>query len=148
MTGEAGPAGVHADRAVVERYFVSNAFAFFVGWVWLVSSRDLLGVVQRQWEGAVLQLDAAYGWQRPSRFGDFLVAVLWAPLLTFFMFWMQNRAVEAIATNSGHDHARARLRWKRGVAKISFSAAIKASAASRAIAEKAQAGGATKTELV
>ena len=104
VTGQAGDGGtgaIEASRETVERYFVSNSFAFFVGWVWLVTGRNAFAQVERVSEEAMELGIAAMGWHVRPALGDYLVALLWAPAFTFVVFWAQNRAVAAIAAAHG-----------------------------------------------
>eukprot|EP00966_Prymnesium_polylepis_P222056 5137850-Prymnesium_polylepis.1 len=99
VTGTTTTVAVDANRAQVERYFVTNSFAFFVGWVWLVACRNALALVETVGEDWTHRLEGKPGSSLHLErwYGDFLVTVLWAPGLTVFIFWAQSRAVEKIA---------------------------------------------------
>lgn len=72
-----------ASRATVERFFVSNSFSFFVGWVWLVVARNGVGMLRRLEERAGLRgnLEGSTG-----------------PLIVLLSFWLlfgiQHRLVD------------------------------------------------------
>ena len=71
-----------AKREVVERYFLTNAGSFVVGWSWVVVLRDLAA-------GTVLAIETAYG-KDPSTthlafFTEAATIVLFGPLVTILL---------------------------------------------------------------
>ena len=97
LTGT-GNEGINENRDQIEKYFVTNSLAFFVGWVWLVVHRNAFALVDKA-------LEQALGYvQQPRWYGDYLGSIAYALLATFLIFFMQNHAVEMIASGAGVEY--------------------------------------------
>ena len=98
--GNNADAGINnEDRAQIEKYFVSNSLAFFVGWVWLVAHRNAFALADKGLEHAFDALRLGPRWS-----GDYLGSISYALGSTFIIFWMQNLAVEVIASGAGVEY--------------------------------------------
>lgn len=95
VTGRSASAG---NREESERYFVTNSFAFFVGWVWLVTTRNEFGLISKALEG-VSRATLEHG-----AYVDLTSSVLWVLAATYVIFHLQFWCVEAIAKRAGVEY--------------------------------------------
>ena len=96
--------GMGVEREAVERYFVTNSFAFFTGWILLVAHRNALACVEIGLESLIPMVDTATGLSWPTWFGDYGGAWIWVVGSTFIIFWLQNQVVQGIAKRAGVEY--------------------------------------------
>ena len=125
VTGQAASAG---SREESERYFVTNSFSFFVGWVWLVTARNAFGLISKALEVATHQ----------GSYGDLIASVLWVLASTYLIFRLVRVLTEAVASTAGVEYVSKEQRSQRNWSTIRKVSAL-------ALGTK---GKKTRTELV
>jgi len=76
-----------ADRDATERYFTVNSAAFFVGWTWLVVSRNLFAQFALALEFGFDEIETRFDLNVPKGLADVVAVLLYSPVLTAFFFW-------------------------------------------------------------
>jgi len=112
------PSASAASRSHVEKYYITNALAFFVGWVWFVADRNMGAQLALAMEGVITVTNNAFDLQLPPAWGDFAGAGVWVSLCTGLVFWLQHRAVQALAKGVGAEHPKPELLRRMKSAKV------------------------------
>jgi hypothetical protein len=126
-SGETGDIPEHeaTDRSEVEKFFVTNAMGFLIGWLWLLIARDLFTPLGALLEATIESVDASYGLQLDvfgSETGDYVAVFIFCPAFTWFVFWLQNMLTAAYAKGA---HL-SKMPASQGAAKHESKLAMKA----------------------
>ncbi|KAL1496626.1 hypothetical protein AB1Y20_014230 [Prymnesium parvum] len=92
------------SREATEQYFVINSMAFFVGWIWLVATRNVFAQYCILFERGVIYFDSRFGLTFPPYVGDSLAVFTFSPLLTVFFFWLSGSIITKIEKSLGAEH--------------------------------------------
>lgn len=97
--GDGGARGAEGDdekRGAVERYFVTNALAFFVGWAWVIFLRDLTTLV-----ATLGGTPGAWAYAREGA-----SVVVFGPVLTLLLLRFKEASLRALDRRSGGEGQR------------------------------------------
>ena len=90
-----------ADRDAVERYFLVNSGAFFVGWMWFVVAQDVITVFGIFFRAACGPLGLSVG------LTQLIAMMIGAPAVTAGALWLQLALEQRTGAASGGPAARA-----------------------------------------
>jgi len=97
-----------ADRDATEQYFIINSMAFFVGWCWLVVTRNCFAQFAILFEKGIEYLDKMEGLSVPKHVGDLVGVVVFSPTLTVFFFSLSGCIMTRLEARTGTEKPQSR----------------------------------------
>jgi len=89
------------NREEVERYFITNSAAFFVGWTWLTVIRNLFAPFSLLCEVAIVRIDEWSGWTIDPLTGNIMFTLVFLSFFTVWLFTVSSFIMRRLSSATG-----------------------------------------------